>query len=56
MGKKDNFEDIVGIALGILGGIALAELLKNLFQKRCPRCNNVNEASRNYCKFCGGRL
>ena len=53
MGKND---EIVGILLGILGGIALAELLKSLSQKRCPYCRNINEVNREYCKFCGGKL
>jgi hypothetical protein len=49
-------DKIIGILLGILGGLVLAELLKNLLQKRCPHCNNVNELNRDYCKFCGGSL
>lgn len=55
MSKKDE-DELVGIILGIFGGIALAELLKNLSQKRCQYCNNMNESNREYCKFCGGRL
>jgi len=54
--SKNNGDKLVGILLGILGGIALAELLKNLLQKKCPYCNNLNESNREHCKFCGRRL
>jgi len=56
MSKKSTFEELAEIALGIIGGIALAELLKNFFQKKCPHCNNLNEVNRDFCKFCGGKL
>lgn len=56
MSRKSALDEAVGIALGILGGIALAELLKSLSQKKCSNCNNINEANREFCKFCGGRL
>ena len=56
MSKKDTLDEVVGVVLGVLGGIALATLLKTLLQRKCPRCNNLNESNRKYCKFCGGRL
>ena len=56
MSKKSGWDELAEVALGIIGGIALAELLKNILQKKCPYCNNLNESNRKYCKFCGGRL
>lgn len=43
-------------AVGIIGGIALAELLKKLSQKKCPHCNNMNETNSEYCKICWRKL
>jgi hypothetical protein len=57
MSKDDDLLEVIGaIGLGILGGVALAELLKKLSEKKCPYCNNINEADRQHCKYCGGRL
>ena len=56
MSKKRIWADIAGLAVGIIGGLALAELLKNLSQKKCPHCNNINEANSQSCKYCWGRL
>ena len=56
MSKDDGLDDLVGIALGIIGGIALAEILKKFMKKRCRYCNNLNEPNQIYCKFCRGRL
>lgn len=54
---RENMWDAVGsVALGVIGGIALAELLKKVLQKKCTICHNLNEANRAFCKFCGGRL
>ena len=53
---NDIIDDIIGIGLGILGGVALAEFLKGLSKKKCQRCNNYNEYNREFCKFCGGQL
>ena len=55
MSRSDG-DKLVGTLLGILGGIALAELLKNLLQKKCQYCNNMNDSNRVHCKFCGERL
>ncbi|MBA2853943.1 DNA-directed RNA polymerase subunit RPC12/RpoP [Methanococcus maripaludis] len=49
-------DDAVGAILGILGGLALLEILKGLSNKKCPRCGNYNENQRLTCKYCGGRL
>ena len=56
MGKKSGFDELAGVLLGIVGGLILVEVLKNLAQKKCPTCQNMNEPDREYCKFCGGRL
>lgn len=56
MSKRNELDEVIGVILGIIGGIALVELLKNLFQKKCSYCNNLNEANRESCKFCGGSL
>ena len=44
MAKDELGEAIAGIALGILGGIALAEILDRLLGKKCPKCgNSINQ-------------
>lgn len=53
MSKAD---DIGGVILGVLGGLALAEIIRSLMQKKCPYCQNLNESNRTNCKYCGGRL
>ena len=56
MAKDDSWEELGAIAIGILGGIALLEFLKNRAKKRCPRCNNLNEPTSDRCGFCGSWL
>ena len=51
-----NANDLGGAILGILGGLALAEIIRNLSQKKCPYCQNLNESGRTNCKYCGGGL
>lgn len=56
MTRREPWENIGSIALGIVGGIALAALLKSLLQKKCSYCSNLNESNMEYCRFCGGKL
>lgn len=56
MSKTNDLDGVIGILLGIIGGIALAALLENLLQKKCPHCNNLNDMSTEFCKFCRGSL
>lgn len=56
MPKDDIGEAIAGILLGIIGGLALAEILSRIFGKKCPRCNNVVQPDQLYCLKCGARL
>lgn len=56
MAKDDLGEAIAGIALGILGGIALAEILNRIFGKKCPRCGNAVQQDQPYCLKCGERV
>ena len=51
-----DIDDVGGIILGIFGGLALVEIIRNLSQKKCPYCQNLNESGRINCKYCGGRL
>ena len=53
MPKDDLGEAIAGIALGILGGIALAEILNRIFGKKCPRCGNIVKQDEFQCLKCG---
>lgn len=56
MAKDDLGEAIAGIVLGVLGGIALAEILSRIFGKKCPRCGNAVQPNQPYCLKCGARL
>ena len=56
MAKDDLGEAIVGIALGILGGLALAEILDRIFGKKCPKCGNSVDQNQMYCLNCRARL
>lgn len=55
MGKSAG-EELLGIGLGILGGLALIEIIKSLTDKKCPYCHNYNESNLQFCKYCGGKL
>jgi len=56
MDRNEPWSDIGSVFLGVIGGMALAEILKNILQKKCSFCNNLNESNQDYCKFCGGKL
>ena len=56
MAKDDLGEAIAGIVLGVLGGIALAEILSKIFGKKCPKCGNAVDQNQIYCLNCGARL
>ena len=56
MAKDDLGEAITGIVLGILGGIALAEILNRLLGKKCPRCGNIVQSNQIYCLRCGMKV
>jgi hypothetical protein len=56
MSKDDLGEAIAGILLGIIGGLALVEILNRLFGKKCSSCNNPVQPDQFYCLKCGARL
>jgi len=56
MAKDDLGEAIAGIVLGVLGGIALAEILSRIFGKKCPRCGSPVQQNQMYCLKCGEGL
>lgn len=56
MAKDELGEAIAGILLGIIGGLALAEILNRIFGKKCPSCNNPVQPDQFYCLKCGARL
>lgn len=49
-------EIIAGIILGILGGMALAALLRYLSGSKCPQCNQNIPYKANPCPKCGTPL
>ena len=56
MSKRDDAdlgEAIAGVALGIIGGIALGALLDYLLGRKCPRCNRVLTKEMIQCPNCG---
>lgn len=50
---SDLGEALVGIALGILGGLALGSLLDHLFNPKCPRCKQPINREMKICPSCG---
>lgn len=56
MAKDDLGEAIAGIILGIIGGLALAEILRALLSKKCPRCGSVTQPNQIYCLRCGAKV
>lgn len=49
---KDVGEAIAAIIVGILGGIALSELLSALLKRRCPVCGKPIPNGANSCPYC----
>lgn len=56
--EGDGLLEAVGtVALGILGGIALATVIEALFRNdRCPVCNASVQRNSNQCPNCGTPL
>lgn len=51
-GGKNIGEAIGAILLGIVGGIALAAVLKYFSHPKCPVCHNQIQAGVSPCPFC----
>lgn len=51
--KSELGEAIAGIALGILGGLALGALLDYLLGPKCPNCNQPIKREIAICPHCG---
>jgi len=51
-GSSDVLGAIFGIALGIVGGIALAALLNALLGPRCPVCQRQIQRGISMCPYC----
>jgi len=56
MSDDDLIKGIIAVGLGILGGVALVEVLRRLSQKECPYCNKLNDPNQEFCDNCGGYL
>lgn len=56
MGKDDWLEAGSGLILGIIGGLALVEIINVLTGRKCPRCNNPTDPNQQYCYNCGNKL
>lgn len=57
MASKDEiFEVIAAIAIGVLGGVAIAELLNYLFGYRCPSCGERISHGTAQCPRCRTQL
>ena len=50
---SDMGEAIAGIALGIIGGLALGALLDYLLGPKCPNCNQPIKKEMSRCPHCG---
>ena len=52
--------DIIGelgsVAIGLVGGIALAEILSRAFKKYCTNCRNEVSFDQEYCNYCMHKL
>ena len=55
MGKKE-VDEIIGLFLGIVGGILLAEILSRLLGYKCPKCGADIVERQIYCNNCGYRV
>lgn len=54
MVDNDNFWGAIGsVALGIVGGYFLIEILNNL--NKCKNCGNQIPPDHEYCPYCGAK-
>lgn len=51
--SKDDADKLLGLLLGVVGGIALLEILKSISGRKCPSCGAKLGDSQNYCYRCG---
>ena len=49
---KDE-DKIIGILLGIVGGLALLEILSRILRRKCPHCGAEIRENQYYCLSCG---
>ncbi len=49
----DDLEKVAGVVLGIIGGIALLELLSRVSGHKCPRCGSELMDGQVHCFKCG---
>lgn len=52
---KDE-DKIIGIVLGILGGLALLEILSRILRRKCPHCGAEIRGNQYYCLSCGSQV
>jgi len=52
---KEDLEKIIGLFLGIVGGLVLAEILARLLGYKCPRCG-AETKGQTYCPNCGHQV
>ena len=54
MANNDDFWGAIGsVALGVVGGYLLIEILKGL--NKCKKCGNEIPSNQDYCPYCGER-
>ncbi len=52
MANNDDFWGAIGsVALGVVGGYFLIEILKGL--NKCKKCGNEIPPNQDYCPYCG---
>ncbi|GFO96075.1 hypothetical protein ig2599ANME_0261 [groundwater metagenome] len=51
--SKDDADKLLGLLLGVVGGIALLEILKSISGRKCPSCGAKLGDNQNYCYRCG---
>ena len=50
---KDDADKFLGLLLGVVGGIALLEILKSISGPKCPSCGAKLGDNQNFCYRCG---